>query len=395
MNTLRNLSAFFICALMGVIPIHAQDVIVKRDGTTILSKVLEVNTQDVKYKKYSNLNGPTYTINKVDLLSINYENGDKDIFDEKENRVESQDEHSPKCLNRRVDEERNNDLLSLYSKLYDLKSNVKVKNSAAKSIIVIFGIKNSSVMSNEDIDVTFKREAWQGPEKRRDHIYYINIKNKTNKTIYIDKGNCFKVLHDGTTKTYFDNSEQVTINTGGSNGASLGMGSIAGALGIGGALGQLAGDLRIGGKSSRSVSTTYTQQRLIAIAPHGNKNLSEEKWVKSKDGRFLVDPEYKDIERAESFNLYYENSDDIGLPRGIINSGQVQVFQENDLSWSRDFYLTYSTDEEFKTYSTINFGLFIHQIVGLPRNWVMDDVISDYIVGMNDYTIAGCHWTDH
>ena len=39
----------------------AQDVIVKRDGSSIISKVLEVNTDDVKYKKFSNLNGPTYT----------------------------------------------------------------------------------------------------------------------------------------------------------------------------------------------------------------------------------------------------------------------------------------------------------------------------------------------
>lgn len=38
----------------------AQDVIVKRDGSTIISKVLEVNTGDIKYKKFSNQGGPTY-----------------------------------------------------------------------------------------------------------------------------------------------------------------------------------------------------------------------------------------------------------------------------------------------------------------------------------------------
>ena len=43
--------------------VFSQDVIVKRDGSSIISKVLEVNTDNVKYKKYSNLNGPTYTIN--------------------------------------------------------------------------------------------------------------------------------------------------------------------------------------------------------------------------------------------------------------------------------------------------------------------------------------------
>lgn len=58
----------------------AQDVIVKKDGTTILSKVTELSDTEVKYKKYSNLNGPTYSVNVIDLQCINYENGDKDTF---------------------------------------------------------------------------------------------------------------------------------------------------------------------------------------------------------------------------------------------------------------------------------------------------------------------------
>lgn len=59
----------------------AQDIIVKIDGTKILSKVLEVNIENVKYKKQSNLNGPTYTISKSEIISIYYENGEKDFFD--------------------------------------------------------------------------------------------------------------------------------------------------------------------------------------------------------------------------------------------------------------------------------------------------------------------------
>ena len=63
-----------------IVQSNAQDVIVKRDGSTIISKVLEVNTGDIKYKKFSNLDGPTYTIDKADVMAINYENGEKDVF---------------------------------------------------------------------------------------------------------------------------------------------------------------------------------------------------------------------------------------------------------------------------------------------------------------------------
>ena len=79
MNMKQNL----LVALFAMYASHvsAQDVIVKKDGSTILSKVLEVNTSDIKYKKFTNQNGPTYTINKYEIMSINYENGEKDDFD--------------------------------------------------------------------------------------------------------------------------------------------------------------------------------------------------------------------------------------------------------------------------------------------------------------------------
>lgn len=59
---------------------NAQDVIVKKDGSTILSKVLEVGQNEIKYKKFDNLDGPTYTIQKSELQAINYQNGAKDTF---------------------------------------------------------------------------------------------------------------------------------------------------------------------------------------------------------------------------------------------------------------------------------------------------------------------------
>ena len=71
-----------LCVACCAATAYAQDVIVKRDGSTIISKVLEVNQTDIKYKKFSNQQGPTYTINKSDVMAINYESGDKDAFEE-------------------------------------------------------------------------------------------------------------------------------------------------------------------------------------------------------------------------------------------------------------------------------------------------------------------------
>lgn len=61
---------------------EAQDVITTRRWEQIQAKVLEVSPSHVRYKRYSNLEGPTYTIYTSDLIKIRYENGEEDIFDE-------------------------------------------------------------------------------------------------------------------------------------------------------------------------------------------------------------------------------------------------------------------------------------------------------------------------
>lgn len=60
----------------------SQDVILKKDNTTVLSKVLEVTSTEIKYKKWSNQDGPTYSIDRSEVTSINYQNGDVDKFND-------------------------------------------------------------------------------------------------------------------------------------------------------------------------------------------------------------------------------------------------------------------------------------------------------------------------
>lgn len=62
----------------------SQDLIIKKTGDEIKSKVLEVNSTEVKYKKFDNLNGPTFSLEKSDVFIIKYENGTKDVFNEEQ-----------------------------------------------------------------------------------------------------------------------------------------------------------------------------------------------------------------------------------------------------------------------------------------------------------------------
>ena len=58
----------------------SQDLFIYTDGSELNVKVLRVNKNDISYKKNSNINGPEYVEDKINLFMIKYENGTKDIF---------------------------------------------------------------------------------------------------------------------------------------------------------------------------------------------------------------------------------------------------------------------------------------------------------------------------
>ncbi len=66
--------------LIGLGMTNAQDILVKKNAEEIKVKVLEVNSNNIKYKAFKNLEGPTYIIDKNEVFFIKYKNGQKDVF---------------------------------------------------------------------------------------------------------------------------------------------------------------------------------------------------------------------------------------------------------------------------------------------------------------------------
>ena len=362
--------------------VSAQDVIVKKDGSTILSKVLEVNQGEIKYKKYSNLEGPTYAIDKSEIITINYENGEKDTFDNTTLSVSTSSSLSQRLL-KKIPDARNAELLSLYNTIYQPTKKVKCNDKAAKHCGVIVGVKNKSIMSTEDIEMNLiggiKYNPNMGGSEYRG--YHIVFTNKTDRVIYIDKGNSFRIDDESETFCYYDNSKQTTVNNGTGTGVTLGLGSVTNVLGIGGVAGQLASGVSVGGSSSFSVSTTYSQQRVIAIPPHGTKELSDYKYVRSSKGSIVSYSDYRELESGEEFKVWHAE-----MPRGIINNGQIKIYDENDFPWKQEYYITYSTEEDFRTYSILNIELYIHEIIGVQDNWEVGK--EDKIIeGLNEHSL--------
>lgn len=70
---------FTLC--LTVATAFAQDIIVMRNSTEIKAKIRNIGQNEITYSKWSNQDGPTYTINKSEVRYIQYANGEKDVFE--------------------------------------------------------------------------------------------------------------------------------------------------------------------------------------------------------------------------------------------------------------------------------------------------------------------------
>lgn len=71
---------FFLLTMCVVFNMSAQDIIVKRNGDELQCKILEVSKNEVKYKRWTNQDGPTFSEKKSNIFMIKYENGEKDMI---------------------------------------------------------------------------------------------------------------------------------------------------------------------------------------------------------------------------------------------------------------------------------------------------------------------------
>lgn len=75
-NTVFIFIFLFLVSFLG----KAQDKIYKADSTIIEAKVSEITDTEIKYTKFSNPNGPKYSIKKTSVLQIVFENGEKEVY---------------------------------------------------------------------------------------------------------------------------------------------------------------------------------------------------------------------------------------------------------------------------------------------------------------------------
>lgn len=72
---------FFLLVLLGAARgVKSQDLILRRDSVSIEAKISEISPEEVRYKRFSNPDGPTYVLPTAEILRIRYANGEVDEF---------------------------------------------------------------------------------------------------------------------------------------------------------------------------------------------------------------------------------------------------------------------------------------------------------------------------
>ncbi len=94
--------------LLCSIVVYAQDVIVKKNGLTVVCRVVEINSSEVVYKKWTDLKGANYVMNRADVSAVNYENGQQVLISEL-----STNQFAPGIQNTGVQQLNDNALLNL------------------------------------------------------------------------------------------------------------------------------------------------------------------------------------------------------------------------------------------------------------------------------------------
>ena len=207
-------------------------------------------------------------------------------------------------------------------------------NNKSKDFTAIFGVKTNSLMSNDDIEINFLKKWVDNPiyNDKEDRVYFVEIKNKTSDTIFIDRSRCFRMDSDGSRYCYYDSLKRQDMNS---------------------------------------------TKKMIVIPPHDKRNLTDYRWVKHADGNYVEIVEY-----PEEF-LWNLNA--AGMYEGFVNYDEVKYFTEENSPYYRTFLIAYSKEPDFATYSLATINFYIREIIG----WRYPEVIRDDIKEISRTRLTG------
>lgn len=345
---------FFLFLALGM-NAWAQDVIITKEGDALKVFNVEVGTETVFYQESEDANSPTRRMAKADILMIKFQDGRRMMIGEEGNASQPVATPQPAATPDAADPQANAQVVQHYQTPVQFLGNETP--SKANLVMVLFSPLEGAVFADKNMEVEVEANAgWTDKKgKRYEGVsgYWnatLRLKNKSNKTIYLDLGNSFIIRGTESVPYYVPT---VTSNTAGAT--------------VGGAVNIIRG-LSIGGGSSNYSTTTVMAQRIIGIPPGSTKELSEVSLMAliRNENPFPKAPLTCNRFKGMAYMLFPEP----------VRSGQVIDCNPNDDTMQFGFVIGYAEDEAQTNPQSLHATFGLSRIIGLPQkassmyNWI-------------------------
>lgn len=397
----------------------AQDRVITKNGDVFDAYRVDIGNTFVYYTTEDKDEAALQKIAKSEVLMIKKKDGTKiDITEYVPNSSQNQSTKKENDQQQAITQVKpedlspeakaaNDALIAKYNAPVELvipeKQQKKVGKEKASYAFFCLGVSQNSILANDDIEIRFKigrlgKSNKKSPAEWSENLFSLyyatdnpaiqfSIKNKTNQTIYLDLANTFYVTM-GQSVCYYIPSSTTTSNTSGS-GASVNLGSITGALGVGGVAGTLANGVNVGGGSSNTTTSTTYSQRIIAIAPQSTTNLSAQYFFcnetkKISKGLFY---DYGDLLSSYSYNYFACLNFSAKSQEGAMMFGDHYTYNNESSPVKLSFFVAYDKNEQCTTAKVLSTYFYLNNLFGNKRNHISlsNENIPHFVVKISDF----------
>lgn len=371
MKTLKVLGVAASMSLGFASASFAQDVLITQEGDAHKVYEIEIGGSSVYYKLENTPEAVIQKMDKSQVLMIKYQDGRKVFIGEEEKEQVAEKSQQPQAQATTFTPEEEAEIAALNAKFVEEYNQQRVewtepKDKKANTLFCTFGLKEGARLQDKNVKIKIESGAlWyssrkgSGPQSFKQDGTYLNqgilvtVENTSPQTVYIDLGNSFFVRNGEASPYYVPSATSTTAGTSG--GASVNLGSVAGALGVGGVVGTLAGGVNVGGGTSNSSSTVTYAQRVVAIPSKSAIKLEFQSYFLPNSNYWKI----KSTKLSKASQYLKTFPDDIE-----VNRGEIISYTEEDETLSYGVRIAYSFNETCQQISTLYADIFLKEILG-------------------------------
>ena len=259
---------------------EGETVIVMENGDVIKAYNVEIGPSAIFYTTDKNPDSSFNKIKKEDVIVIKYSNGEKWMPGENTSpsavAPQTQTQSVPSNNLSFSDDQANRAAFERNS-----PDNVKFVGTAedkdAGEVLLLYRPTKESVLADKNLDIKLvSRIEDEDSRNEKNGFKSLNvdivITNHSDAMAYVDLGNTYFISNGESFRYFVPSATSNTTST--STGASVNLGAVAGAIGLGGGIGTLASGINVGGGKTNTSSTVTFAERILSIPPGATKVLS-------------------------------------------------------------------------------------------------------------------------